>query len=380
MIGVDEARRLAHDKLTKKLTSWAVEPPAAPAMAVALKPPTEHAALADQSAAEAWVRAWRGVVLPPGAEVDWETRDWKRLGRQDVPVRLRLAGADVVAGFAKGTAARDWARLTRRLAAVRDALGPSAALDTALRRHATTLLGWPDDRFERVLAVVAWLSTYPSEGLRPRQVPIRGVDTKWLAKHRAVVTDLHAAATGAEGLGLVEADRLVRVRILDPALAVGGLRDLAAPAAQLATLPVAPAVVLVLENLESMLALPSWPGVVALHGSGYDVDAAGRLPWAQQARVVYWGDLDSHGFAILHRLRFWLPDVTTILMDEQTLLDHRDLWVPEPQPTRAELDSLTPGEAAALARLRSEGDVRLEQERIPWAVALPVLEAAVGLR
>ncbi len=230
------------------------------------------------------------------------------------------------------------------------------------------------------MAVVAWLSTHPATGLRPRQVPIRGVDTKWLAAHRAVVTDLHAAATGAPGLGLVEADRLVRIRILDPVPAIGGLCDLAAPETQLAQLPIAPAVVLILENLESMLALPPWPGVVAVHGSGYDVDAAGRLPWVQAARVVYWGDLDSHGFAILHRLRFWLPDVPSLLMDEQTLLDHRDLWVTEPKPTRAVLDRLTPGENAALARLRAEGDVRLEQERIPWSVALAALEGAVAPR
>ncbi|WP_180951879.1 hypothetical protein [Brevibacterium jeotgali] len=32
----------------------------------------------------------------------------------------------------------------------------------------------------------------------------------------------------------------------------------------------------------------------------------------------------------------------------------------------------------ALARVRSEGDVRLEQERIPWNVALAALRAAAG--
>lgn len=51
---------------------------------------------------------------------------------------------------------------------------------------------------------------------------------------------------------------------------------------------------------------------------------------AVQAPVVYWGDLDSDGFAILHRLPTHLPEVASVLMDVETLIDHRDLWVPDP--------------------------------------------------
>lgn len=379
MIDVEQARRLVAKRFTSHLTAWAVTPPEIPAASVALKPPTERAALADQAGAQAWARAWRDVTLVDGGEVDWEIRDWRRIGRQEVPVRLRLASADAVAAFVGGTLARDWRVLSQRVAGARRALGASAALDLALRRHGSTLTQWSPDRFETVLEVVAWLADHPAEGLRPRQLPIRGVDTKWLAAHRAVVTDLHRAATGRE-LGLVDADRLVRVRALDPALAaqIGGLIDVAAPAEQIGALGWAPRTVLILENLESMLALPPLPGVIAVHGSGYAVDVIGQFAWVRSSRVLYWGDLDSHGFAILHRLRTHLPDVTSLLMDEQTLLDHRDLWVPEPKPARGEFDTLTPGEATALERLRAEGDVRLEQERVPWARALGVLAPAAG--
>lgn len=39
---------------------------------------------------------------------------------------------------------------------------------------------------------------------------------------------------------------------------------------------------------------------------------------------------------------------------------------------------LTASEKVSLARIRAEGDVRLEQERIPWEVALGVVRAAIG--
>lgn len=100
------------------------------------------------------------------------------------------------------------------------------------------------------------------------------------------------------------------------------------------------------------------------------------LPWVRATPVWYWGDLDSNGFAILHRLRVGHPRVTSVLMDETTLLGHRDLWVPEPTPARGAYPNLSDAEHATLARLRAEGDVRLEQERVPWDYAMRALRAS----
>ena len=102
----------------------------------------------------------------------------------------------------------------------------------------------------------------------------------------------------------------------------------------------------------------------------------GGLPWVRAVPVLYWGDLDSNGFAILRHLRLNHPNVTSVLMDEPALLAHRDLWVPEPTPVRGDIDALTESETRALHALRREGDVRLEQERIPWAYAVATLRQA----
>lgn len=52
------------------------------------------------------------------------------------------------------------------------------------------------------------------------------------------------------------------------------------------------------------------------------------------------------------------------------LLAHRDLWGTDDAPNVGHLPLLTDAEQATLRLLGSEGNVRLEQERIPWDYAL----------
>jgi hypothetical protein len=110
-------------------------------------------------------------------------------------------------------------------------------------------------------------------------------------------------------------------------------------------------------------------GGVVIWGKGFEVDRVGRMPWLVDAEIVYWGDLDTHGFAILDRLRAWLPQTRSVLMDRETLLAHRARWVVEERPATSALPRLRSEERDLYADLVSDrfGDrVRLEQERIDW--------------
>lgn len=129
-----------------------------------------------------------------------------------------------------------------------------------------------------------------------------------------------------------------------------------------------------MENKQTGLAIDDLPGAVVLMARGYAVDRLHELPWLRAADAVhYWGDLDTHGLAILGRLRGHLPQVQSLLMDEATLLEHRALWVTEPQPHRADaIEHLDAAEQALYRDLRGDRwgvRVRLEQERIGWDVA-----------
>jgi hypothetical protein len=105
-------------------------------------------------------------------------------------------------------------------------------------------------------------------------------------------------------------------------------------------------------------------------GGGYAVPVLERLGWLTGLDVLYWGDIDTHGFAILNRLRRYLPQARSMLMDRATLLDHRAYWVTEPSPTALALDRLDQAESALYAELISGSyapSVRLEQERISFS-------------
>lgn len=342
---------------------------------VPLHPPSERRVQADPRAAADWAASWRGIT-GDDVEVRWVQRDWPSAGRQQVPDRLTLSGAEAIARFAGRDALRDWVRLRDRARMLRHRFQNSEPLGATMRRHAKAIEHQSDSDFALLLEVIAWLRDSPASGYRLRQIPIPGMHTKWLGERRSLVEAIHTAVTGRPSLGLIEAPETVRVRFLDPLLRPGGLTDVSAPIEEIAALPIAPRTVFVCENLESVLALPDWPGAVAIHGAGYAVPVHG-MPWARSARILYWGDLDADGFAILHRLRSQGIAARSILMDEETLLEHRTLWVPDPAgAARRLLTTLTASEQRALDRIAVEGGVRLEQERLPWPQVLDALRAA----
>ncbi len=356
-----------------------------------LHPPSERAALADTTGTASWIAAWREA--DPGSDADahgradghvvWASRRWASLGTQTVPDRLRLGTPGAVARFAGRS--RHWKRAVAcasallgllRAAADKDAPNRDAARD-AVRRVLGMVVDLDPADTERLVGVLGWVLEHETAGLFVRQVPVRGVDTKWLERHRRIVDPLYAAATGRAGLDLAQRPVQLRVRFLDPALAPSGLRDVTAPVAELAGLAVAPRVVVVVENLESLLALPDRAGVVAVHGQGYAARHLHRTGWVAAADIVYWGDIDTDGLNILSAVRSHLPQARSILMDRTTLTEHLDLAVPEPRPRRAVPEHLTDIEADAFAALAELGDVRLEQERIPWGTAVAALDAAL---
>src|SRR5690606_40988362 len=157
-----------------------------------------------------------------------------------------------------------------------------------------------------------------------------------LERQTTLIGDLLRALRGGESVGmdfyelcgLRQPPALMRLRVLDPALRaqVGGLGDVSTPIEDLARAPLRPGRVYIVENLQTGLAFPELPDAVVLMRMGYAVEALSEIPWLKGAECVYWGDIDTHGFAILSRVRARLPDVRSMLMDEDTLLHHRMLW------------------------------------------------------
>jgi hypothetical protein len=135
---------------------------------------------------------------------------------------------------------------------------------------------------------------------------------------------------------------------------VGGLRDFETPIEDLAALQIQPKAAVIVENLGTGMALPDIPGTVGIMKLGNAVSALGTVPWLQGIPAVYWGDIDTHGFAILDRARTALPQLRSVLMDEGTTLSYQNLWVTEPtQTTNFALEHLTENELAVYASLKA---------------------------
>ena len=189
--------------------------------------------------------------------------------------------------------------------------------------------------------------------------------------HRAVLASMLGVSATASGfltdLGLRSKPGLVRFR---PAPTLGlpaAVTELAVRSDELARLQLRPRVAIIVENEISYLSVDVPEDGIVFWGRGFDVDSVGQLPWLAEAEVIYWGDIDTHGFAILDQLRGFFAHAASFLMDRETLLAHRSHWGDEPEPARHDLSRLTTEEAAVYDDLRFDRHqprLRLEQERV----------------
>lgn len=222
---------------------------------------------------------------------------------------------------------------------------------------------------------------------------LAGVHTKFIEGHKAVLAELldlvlpeeaiNGAYGGASGFcrryGFLDKPSRVRFRVLDPSvrlLRTEGDHDITLTERSFASLDLPLSTVFITENEINFLAFPDVPGGMVLFGAGYGFDNLAGADWFHQKKIHYWGDIDTHGFAILNQLRGLFPHARSFLMDQQTLLAHRPLWGMEPQQETADLARLNDEERDLYDQLRCHrwGDrVRLEQERIGFDFLLDQL-------
>jgi hypothetical protein len=245
---------------------------------------------------------------------------------------------------------------------------------------------WP-----MLVQTVRWIAEHATSNMYLRQVDVPGIDTKFIEQHRALLADLldhhlpdervDRSAPASDFVGRYQFRRkpyYVRLRYLD-VRATEPFTEIAVRIDELARHPPVASTVYVIENEITYLAFPPVADAAAILGGGYAVPTLQPLTWLASRRLVYWGDIDTHGFAILNRLRQVFPDTESMLMNRATLLAHDGQWVREPTPTDVPLPLLDPSEAALYRDLVEDAfgpAVRLEQERVRFSA----LTAAVDER
>ncbi|EGV20296.1 DUF3322 domain-containing protein [Thiocapsa marina] len=325
------------------------------------------------------VRAWIAELTTiPRLRIEWRAVNHRVLGPQRLPETLwvdRLDDALALIGR-RG----DAARFTRCLEMTRSR---QPALLEWLGQRPLQAIALADD-WERLLAVVDWLSRHPRPGIYIRQVDIPGIHSKFIEAHRGVLSELLDLVLPAEAVaadrvgvgrfaaryGFLDKPNRVRFRLLDDAVRLlpsPARADVTLDAESFARLAIPIRRVFITENEVNFLAFPDATASLVVFGSGYGWDALARAEWLGACTLHYWGDIDTHGFAILDQLRGRFGQVASFLMDRATLMAHETFWGEEPDQVMHDLPRLTASERALFDDLRDNRirkGLRLEQERI----------------
>jgi len=325
------------------------------------------------------VRAWAAeLAATDSVRLEWQEIRHRVQGTQHLPSSAWVDSVeDALLWLGKR---REWDRF--------------AALVSATRQAHPALLPWLEKRplqslalaeeWARLLAVVGWLTDHPRPGIYLRQVDLPGVHTKFMEAHRSMLVELLDLALPADAVtnsksgisqfsgryGFLEKPTRIRFRVLDPAVqSVCGADcpDITLDADSFSRLRLPIRRVFITENETNFLAFPRVKEAIVIFGAGYGWEALARSRWLNDCAVHYWGDIDTHGFAILNQLRGEFAHVVSFLMDRETLNAHAAIWGVEDKPSLVDLPRLTPDERALYENLRDNRirkGLRLEQEQI----------------
>jgi hypothetical protein len=279
------------------------------------------------------------------------------------------------------------------------------ALTDFTRKHQPQLLAWLAkrplraleliDNWNLLLEIVTWLQHHPRPGVYLRQVDIPGVHSKFIEAHRGVLTELldivlppeaidfsvSGVSQFAKRYGFSDKPMRIRFRVLDPEHALlreNHMQDITLDAESFARLDSKISRVFITENEINFLAFPQLKESLVIFGAGYGFDVLRNAEWLSHCRIYYWGDIDTHGFAILDQLRCQFDHVESFLMDRATLLAFESQWGEEEKQTLRDLPRLQAEEKALYDDLRDNrirNNLRLEQERISFGRVISALSA-----
>ena len=235
-----------------------------------------------------------------GYDITWEDRNFRRFGTQKVPSTVVFTAQD------------DYTRFLNKLAEVRQ-----FQADYGLIQHQFhELKSWAQTKplkvvahageWDGLLKVCAHLQKHGRPNCYLRELPVE-VDTKFIERKRGVLNELLPIVALDCVAGRHDVRKpfwfpakqpLVRFRFLDAEIAKSaGLPfcDFAISLEEAEQLRLSASNVVIVENEMTFLTLPSLPKSVALFGGGDAVSPLCRLSWLTNARLVYWGDMDTHG-------------------------------------------------------------------------------------
>lgn len=343
---------------------------------IKLKSPTSKQLSEQFSDCQQWVKK---ITKQSAVKIQWREINHQKLGKNRLPAAIIFEQLDDVLNEINKTAEyRQFNRLVDEL------LTALPGLHEWITQYPFKALEHSDD-WTALIQATQWIKSNPRPGIYIRQIKLNEIDTKLIENNKTLLTKwwnivlpaqhINQEYTGnkqfEQRYGFKPKPPLVRFRILDPDLYIQGLSDLTITATEFAQIKLDIDTVFVTENDINGLAFPKHPKSIVIFGRGYGFEHLQHNDWLKQTNIFYWGDIDTHGFAILSQFRQLFPQTRSLLMDEKTLLTQRKQWVQEHKQTQVDLKFLTPTEQRLYNKLRDnliQNNLRLEQEFIAYSL------------
>ena len=311
-------------------------------------------------------------------DIKFTSVSYRSLGEQSLPNSLTITQKQFLAYLGKKM------EFTRDVAILEKSFLEFSQLKELLIKEPILIMEYREV-WDKLLKVCHYFVAYPQPCLYIRELEIEEVDSKFIEQYKRVLDKLLETVLSSQfynveirkmahygfekKYGLKYDLPTIRFRILDENYYINGLDDLSLPLNLFEKLDLACENIYITENKINGLSFPQRKDSVVIFGLGYGIESLKEVEWLQDKNIYYWGDIDTHGFAILSQMRGYFPQTQSILMDEKTLMRFKHLAVEEQKFFMGELSHLTPEEQNVFEGLKNNdyGKVlRIEQERIPF--------------
>lgn len=234
-----------------------------------------------------------------------------------------------------------------------------------------------------MMKVCKYFIATPRPNLYIRELPI-DVHTKFIEENKAILRQIldflieeyiNKDETEFEKrFNLKYSEPLIRIKILDSKTAetcFSRLTDMSIVQSEFNSMNVVCKRVFILENktnfsnLLNFLTLPALQDSIAIFGKGFQLGLLKDAIWLHDKQIIYWGDIDIHGFQMLSQLRLYFPMTQSLMMDMETFNEFRAFRVAGTYSNVNKLPNLTKEEDELFNHILDlKEDNRLEQEKI----------------
>lgn len=331
-----------------------------------------------------WLNQIEDYFKKPGITIDKQSIKFRLFGSQNIPVKINFEDSASLAKFlGKQVELSNFYELIARTNTIFPDIYDELILNPKMLIDNSKI-------WNKVLVVSEFLKNNEVKGKYLRELAIPNIDTKFIESNKRLfrwIMDIilpddliNKEHDGISNYGFEKRYGLnyqptrIRFRILDPLLRkeFSNMSDIEINISEFEQLGKRDLFIdniYITENKINGLSFPDKNNAIVIFGLGYGVDTLKNSKWINSCGIYYWGDIDTHGFAILSRLRGYFPKAKSFLMDADTLKNHASMMVIEHKKHPSEsLPNLNNKELSLYQTLKqSKKESRLEQEKINFS-------------